>query len=175
MEASDHAGYLTVTFPTDGRETTRTCNSSTMTEHGFAERPTVDVLDSTWVHARAAAVGTMIADPARWRRWWPGLDLAADELRGPQGVRWTVRRVADVPQARLHGTGEIWLQPSDDGVVVHFFLRLDPAPGHTVGAKAVAELTRRYRAQAKRAAWEISDTLDPDRFARHTSAGHASV
>lgn len=141
-----------------------------MPEH----EPAVDLLDSTWVHGRAAAVGALIAEPANWRRWWPGLDLVADELRGPQGVRWTVRRVAEVPAARLRGTGEIWLQPSDDGVVVHFFLRLDPAPGCSIDARSVAGFARAYRARSKRAVWDISDTLDPDRFTRHTSSGHAS-
>lgn len=137
--------------------------------------PVVDVLDSTWVHARAAAVGSLLADPAHWRRWWPGLDLVADEQRGPQGVRWTVRRVAEVPAASLRGSGEIWLQPADDGVIVHFFLRLDPAPGCSISDREVTAFARAYRRRSKRAVWEIADRLDPDRFARHTSAGHVSV
>lgn len=139
------------------------------------EDPRVDVLDSTWIHARAAVVGAALAEPASWRQWWPGLDLVADELRGPEGVRWTVRSVREAPEARLRGDAEIWLQPADDGVVVHFFLRVDPAPGCEISDREAAAVARSYRTHCKQAFWALADRLDPDRFTRHTSIAHASA
>ncbi len=87
--------------------------------------PVVDIMDSTWVRARPQAVGVIVADPTLWRRWWPGLDLAATEQRGEKGIRWDVASVDGV--AGMTGTAELWLQAQGDGVVVHFFLRLDPS------------------------------------------------
>lgn len=135
----------------------------------------IDVLDSTWIKARAATVGAVIADPGNWRRWWPGLDLHADELRGEQGVRWTVRGVAEHPDLALRGSAEIWLQPADDGVIVHFFLKLDPTPPREVPLPVAERMHRTYRRLAKRAFWAVADQLDPQRFTRHTSASHTTI
>ncbi len=135
--------------------------------------PLVDVMDSTWVRARAQAVGAIVADPALWRRWWPGLELVAYEQRGERGVRWDVRSVTGYPG--LTGTAELWLQGQGDGVVAHFFLRLDAAPGAAVGAPDVERIAWRYRRHTKQALWTLADQLDPGRLDRHTSVTHASL
>ncbi len=130
-------------------------------------------MDSTWLRARPQAVGVIIADPALWRRWWPGLDLVADEQRAERGIRWDVRSVDGFPG--LTGTAELWLQAQGEGVVAHFFLRLDPSTGGQVTGSDVERIRWRYRRHTKKALWALADQLDPGRLDRHTSATHTSL
>jgi hypothetical protein len=75
----------------------------------------------------------------------------------------------------LAGTAEVWLEPMFEGVVAHFFLRLDPAPGRQIGRRLRERVTREYRQLTKQQFWALADQLDPSRMDRHTSASHASV
>src|SRR5438105_13895363 len=109
----------------------------------LADVPEIDVMDSTWVAARPQTVAAVVSQPANWRRWWPELRLSVDEWRGVKGVRWAVRSVDGHPG--LAGTAEIWLEKSHDGVVTHFFLRLEPAPGHTLSRRASKSIVRSTR------------------------------
>lgn len=135
--------------------------------------PLIDVMDSTWVRARPQAVGAVVADASLWTRWWPGLALAPVEFRGDKGVRWDVSSVQDFPG--LTGTAELYLQAQGDGVVAHFFLRLDEADGTVVTPHDIERLRTRYRRYSKRALWGLGDQLDPGRLDRHTSATHTAV
>jgi hypothetical protein len=136
--------------------------------------PLIDVVDSTWFAARPATVAAIVAEPANWRRWWPDLALEVDEWRSHKGVRWLVPAVGGAG-AGLAGSAEIWLEPMFDGVVVHFFLRLDAPPGRTLGHRRRERLTDEYRRSTKRAFWALADRLDPGRLVRHTSAPHEPV
>ncbi|HEY2165969.1 MAG TPA: polyketide cyclase / dehydrase and lipid transport [Jatrophihabitantaceae bacterium] len=124
--------------------------------------PDIDVVDSTWIAARPAVVAAVVSEPANWRRWWPDLDLQVDEWRGEKGVRWTVRRTA----AGHVGSMEIWLEPAHDGVVAHYFLRLDAADGAHIGAARARRVADRQRRRVKQALWRVADELDPGRIAR---------
>ena len=126
--------------------------------------PEIDVMDSTWLAARPQAVAAVVAQPANWRVWWPQLDLVVDQWRGVKGVRWTVRSVRG--HAGLRGSAEIWLEASHDGVVAHFFLRLDPEAGTVLRPRERDRLVRACRLAAKRAFWTLADDLDPGRAAR---------
>jgi hypothetical protein len=126
--------------------------------------PDIDVMDSTWLAARPSSVAAVIAQPANWRAWWPQLNLVVDEWRGVKGVRWTVRSVRG--HAGLTGTAEVWLEQSHDGVVAHFFLRLDAADGRAVPRRSRDRLVRECRLAAKRAFWAMADDLDPGRSGR---------
>ncbi len=130
--------------------------------------PAIDVVDSTWFAARPGAVAAIVAEPANWRRWWPDLALEVDEWRNEKGVRWLVPSVAGVGTG-LAGSAEVWLEPMFEGVVVHFFLRLDPAPGRRMGGRQRERVADRYRRRTKQAFWSLADQLDPSRVARHTS------
>ena len=112
---------------------------------------------------RPAEVAAIIAEPANWRRWWPRLDVAVDEWRGDKGVRWLV---GPSEGATVRGSMEVWLEPAFDGVVVHYFLRLDGADGRPVPRRRIRRLERRYRTGAKALFWAIGDQLDPARLAR---------
>jgi hypothetical protein len=124
--------------------------------------PAIDVVDSTWICARPGVVATIVAEPANWRRWWPELDLETDELRGDKGVRWTVRPTP----AGESGSMEIWLEPAFDGVVLHYFLRLDAAGGQPMGRRRQTRLTHFHRRRAKLSFWALADQLDPGRTTR---------
>jgi hypothetical protein len=136
--------------------------------------PSIDVVDSTWFAASPAAVAAIVAEPANWRRWWPDLLLEVDEWRGPKGIRWLVPSVAG-SGAGLAGSAEVWLEPMFDGVVAHFFLRLEPPPGRRLTRRRQERITDHYRRRTKQAFWALADELDPGRVARHTSTDHALV
>ncbi|MCU1659779.1 MAG: hypothetical protein JWO57_4435 [Pseudonocardiales bacterium] len=128
--------------------------------------PDIDVVDSTWICARPSVVAAAVAEPANWRRWWPDLELVVDEWRGPKGVRWTVRST----RRGEAGSMEVWLEPAHDGVVAHYFLRLDLADGAAMSPRRKARATDSYRRQAKRAFWALGDQLDPGRIGRVEAA-----
>jgi hypothetical protein len=131
--------------------------------------PTIDVVDSTWFAARPTAVAAIVAEPGNWRRWWPTLELTVDEWRGIKGVRWTVRS-ATGRAAGTSGTAEVWLEPMHDGVVAHFFLRLDPLDGAPLSRARIERITREYRERTKQVFWTLADQLDPGRLDRLTGA-----
>jgi hypothetical protein len=79
---------------------------------------TVHVADDTFVAAAPEVVAAAVHDPARWRRWWPDLEVTSTRDRGVKGHQWLVG-------GPLQGTAEIWLEPWRDGTVLHLFLRLD--------------------------------------------------
>ncbi len=79
-----------------------------------------------------------------------------------KGVRWLVRSAQG---GRFAGSMEIWLEPVADGVVAHYFLRLD-ATGEAPSTRECERLVHQYRTQTKRAMWSVSDTVDPGRIAR---------
>jgi hypothetical protein len=121
--------------------------------------PQIDVIDETWIRAAPSAVEAAVADPANWRRWWPELVLAVDELRGPLGVRWWVRPSGD---PALAGSMEIWLQPDGDGVILHYFLRLDPVRP-ALPEKVARRVKRRHELRSKRSFFALKDQLEAPR------------
>jgi hypothetical protein len=129
--------------------------------------PTIDVVDSTWFAARPTAVAAIVAEPANWRRWWPALELTVVEWRGVKGVRWTVD-AATGRAAGTSGSAEVWLEPVHDGVVAHFFLRLEPVGGAALSRARIERITREYRQRTKQVFWALADQLDPGRLDRLT-------
>lgn len=124
--------------------------------------PDIDVVDSTWLNARPATVAAIVAEPANWRRWWPDLTVDVHEWRGDKGVRWHVVS----PDDHATGTMEIWLEPSCDGVVLHYFLRLDADAGTRLSARRCRRAVAARRHAAKRLFWGLGDQLDPGRTTR---------
>jgi hypothetical protein len=89
-------------------------------EPAGAPRFALDIADDTFVVASRATVAERVRDPASWRAWWPDLRLTVTADRGLKGMQWSVRGAAV-------GTMEIWLEPWGDGVVLHWYLRAEPA------------------------------------------------
>jgi hypothetical protein len=134
--------------------------------------PEIDVVDSTWFAAPPATVAAIIADPSNWRRWWPDLTLEVDEWRNEKGVRWLVPSVSGAAHG-LAGSAEVWLEPMFEGVVAHFFLRLDPPPGQRLTKRRRQRITDACRRRTKATFWTLADQLDPARVARLTSPSPA--
>ena len=114
--------------------------------------PTIHQVDDSWIDAPPARVASAVADPRRWLDWWPSLELEVARDRGLKGIQWQVH-------GRYRGSVEIWLEPVSGGVVLHHFLRLDPAEG-TMSRRAARVATRRFTWHAKRVFWRLKDELE---------------
>lgn len=127
----------------------------------------VDLVDETYVVVERAQIARVVADPLRWRQWWPSLELAVFMDRGLDGVRWSVT-------GELIGSAEIWLEAQGDGVVVHYYLRGEPTvpgspttarslPDSSRGRREMDRLRRRHALAWKRIVWSLKDELEGDR------------
>ncbi len=118
----------------------------------------IQVADETFVAADPVAVGKAVADRASWLRWWPDLGLHVVEDRGPLGVRWAVT-------GALTGTMEVWLEPSLDGVLLHYFLHAEPAgvSAWQLARMNLAKMTHRRRVAGKNMAFEVKEALERNR------------
>lgn len=118
----------------------------------------IQIADETFVAADGARVGAAVADPSCWRRWWPDLRLQVVEDRADKGIRWAVT-------GALTGTMEIWLEPSLDGVVLHYFLHAEPTgvAAWQLAKLNLAKMTHRRRVAGKKMAFEVKTTLERSR------------
>ena len=118
----------------------------------------IQVADETFVAADPIEVGRAIADAANWRRWWPDLRLQVVEDRAEKGIRWAVT-------GALTGTMEIWLEPSLDGVVLHYFLHAEPSgvAAWQLAKLNLTKMTHRRRVAGKKMAFEVKTTLERSR------------
>jgi hypothetical protein len=118
----------------------------------------IQIADQTFVAADPADVGTAVADPASWRRWWPDLRLNVVEERGEKGIRWTVT-------GALTGTMEVWLEPMLDGVILHYFLHAEPAgvAAWQLAKMNIAKCNHERRVAGKRMAFEVKAKLERSR------------
>ena len=127
----------------------------------------VDLVDETYVVVERGRLAAVIADPSRWRQWWPSLDLTVFMDRGLDGIRWSIT-------GELIGSAEIWLEVYGDGVLVHYYLRGEPTvPGSATAARSLPDSARgrreldrlrRHHAIAwKRVVWSLKDEMEGDR------------
>lgn len=118
----------------------------------------IQVADETFVAAAGAKVGAAVADPARWRRWWPDLRLEVIEDRADKGIRWAV-------SGPLTGTMEIWLEPMLDGVLLHYFLHAEPAGASAadLAGMNLAKLVHQRRVAGKKMSFEVKGELEATR------------
>ncbi len=118
----------------------------------------IQIADETFIAADGALVGAAIADQSQWRRWWPDLHLQVTEDRAEKGMRWAVT-------GALTGTMEIWLEPSLDGVVLHYFLHAEPtgATAWELARMNLAKMTHRRRVAGKKMAFGLKTTLEESR------------
>jgi hypothetical protein len=114
----------------------------------------IQVADETFVVGDSAAVGAAVGDRSSWRRWFPDLMLEVVEDRADRGIRWTVA-------GALNGTMEVWLEPSLDGVILHYFLHAEPPVGS--GKVDLADRNHRRRVAGKRMAFEVKNALEASR------------
>lgn len=113
--------------------------------------PSIDIACDDFVVAEPAYVAARLGDRALWHEWWPGLELTPYEERGLKGVRWTVA-------GEVSGTAELWLERVRDGVVVHWYLRADPA-----GRRSPRRIRDAYVAAYRARLWAFKDEIEGDR------------
>ena len=116
----------------------------------------IQVADQTFVAAPAAKVAAVVASPSRWRNWWPDLTLGVQEDRGENGIRWTVA-------GALSGTMEVWLEPSLDGVILHYFLHAEPTGQAYDGPRDLLAAIRSRRVAGRRMSFDVKGTLEAGR------------
>ncbi|MGO9384028.1 MAG: polyketide cyclase / dehydrase and lipid transport [Mycobacterium sp.] len=118
----------------------------------------IQIADQTYIAAAGARVGAALADQSCWRRWWPDLRLQVVEDRAEKGIRWVVT-------GALTGTMEVWLEPSMDGVVLHYLLHAEPTglAAWQMAKLNLATLTHRRRVAGKKMAFEVKRTLERSR------------
>jgi hypothetical protein len=122
--------------------------------------PTVDLIDETYLVVDRNVLADVVHDPQRWRAWWPGFVLTVFMDRGPDGIRWSV-------SGPVVGSAELWLEAYGDGVLVHFYLRVDPAGGPAQasrsGARQADRLRRKYAVAWKQQVNALKDELERGR------------
>jgi ribosome-associated toxin RatA of RatAB toxin-antitoxin module len=124
--------------------------------------PTLDISCDDMVVADPAYVAERLGSDTLWREWWPELTLTPSERRGAEGVRWAVTGAAI-------GTAEWWLERVRDGVVVHWYLRVDPA--RPVRGRALTRLRERYVTQYRERLWAFKDEAETGRAAGERRTG----
>ncbi|MET7770323.1 polyketide cyclase / dehydrase and lipid transport [Nocardia sp. NPDC005366] len=124
----------------------------------------IQVADQTFVAAEGAAVAEVLGGATNWRKWWPDLTLEVREDRGDKGFRWTV-------SGALTGTMEVWLQPSLDGVILHYFLHAEPEGAERMSPRELLAVNRARRVAGKQMSFEIKARLEAGRPAGVTPAG----
>ena len=115
----------------------------------------VDVMDETFLVVERPVLAARFARTEHWPVLWPDLALTVFTDRGDAGIRWSVT-------GEWVGSMEVWLEEVGDGVVLHQFLRLDPATGHLSRREGAREAMRRQRA-AKRIAFALKAELEAGR------------
>lgn len=101
-----------------------------------------------YIACRPGPLRSIVADPGSWRICWPELGLTPTGDR-PQNLTWRV------DGAEL-GTAEWYLEPLGHGVVVHWFLRVMPAPTRLRRWWQRRRLER-VAAGYRRRIWELKD------------------
>jgi ribosome-associated toxin RatA of RatAB toxin-antitoxin module len=124
--------------------------------------PSLDISCDDLVVADPAYVAARLGADTLWREWWPELTLTPSERRGLEGVRWAVTGAAI-------GTAEWWLEPVRDGVVVHWYLRVDPAKRSST--RSLNKLKERYVARYRNRIWRFKDEVESGRAAGERSTG----
>jgi hypothetical protein len=136
--------------------------------------PALDISCDDLVVADPAYVAQRLGSDTLWREWWPDLTLTPTERRGLEGVRWTVTGAAV-------GTAEWWLEAVRDGVVVHWYLRVDPArPQRSrkeLGGRGLARIKEGYVRSYRKHLWAFKDEVEAGRAAgeRRTQSEPAIV
>lgn len=123
-------------------------------------QPQVHLIDETWIDAPPVTVSAAVSDPANWQPWWPYLRLTVTRDRGLKGMQFAAAPAPGGGWPALAGTVEIWLEPFKSGVILHHFLRLEPADGGRLPARVARRCNRRAGWHAKQVFWRLKDQLE---------------
>ena len=124
----------------------------------------IDITDDTFILTSISAVAEVVRDQERWRIWWPDRVLTVYSDRGEKGLRWTVA-------GEFVGSSEIWIEESAPGVIVHYYLRVDPTregssllkssiTGSPRSERYLQKVRHRQVTSWKRIIWQVKDDLE---------------
>ena len=124
----------------------------------------MEIVDETVIVVRQGTLATVVADRARWRGWWPGLEATVVVDGGLDGLQWRL-------DGGLVGRAEVALTPVREGVLLRYVLAADPAapgsrtaprrlPDSPHGRRELAALRRRHALAWKAAVWSLKDELE---------------
>jgi hypothetical protein len=116
--------------------------------------PAIHILDESFVVAAADRLRADWCDERAWARLLPGTTLECYADRGLRGKRWQLH-------GRLLGTAEVWLQSLPTGVLVHVYVRADPATPLRPGR--VRRLHERTARDLKRFGFQVKDAAEGTR------------
>ncbi len=122
--------------------------------------PAVNIIDESFVVASPLRMRTDWCDEQRWSALLPETRLECYQDRGLLGKRW---RLA----GRLVGTAEVWLESLPTGVLVHVYVRADPA--RRLRAGQVRRLRTRLAFDLKRFGFAVKDAAEGARRAGQSS------
>jgi hypothetical protein len=115
----------------------------------------IDLVDETFIAASPAVVAAVVADPARWRAWWPQRRVEVFMDRGLKGQRWSIA-------GDLVGSAEIWLESYRDGVILHYYVRADPpdVEPDSLSPRRADRIRRREALSWKTLVWALKAELE---------------
>lgn len=127
----------------------------------------IDLVDETYIVVEPSVIAGIVAEQHRWRQWWPDLELTVFMDRGLEGIRWSVA-------GPVVGSTELWLEAHGDGVIVHYYLRVEPTvPGTRTQPRTLPDsprsrrhlraLERHHALRWKRTIWALKDELEAGR------------
>ena len=125
-----------------------------------AAPPAIHILDESFVAASPRRLRTDWCDERSWEQMLPATRLRCYEDRGRLGKRWRL-------EGRLRGTAEVWLESLPTGVLVHVYVRADPA--RPVRPGGLSRLHRRIARELKRFGFAVKDAAEGDRPAGQSS------
>lgn len=109
-------------------------------------------MQETFVAAPPRTVAERLARPDARAALWPDLTVTVAQERGLEGQRYLV-------DGAWRGSAELWLSGCLDGVLVHAYLRVDPARPVRDARRAA----RRRQESMRRALWALADELTAGR------------
>jgi len=119
----------------------------------------VDLVDDTFIAAQPQALADVVADPKRWRRWWPARQLEVFMDRGVKGQRWSIA-------GDLVGSSEVWIEAYRDGAILHYYVRADPGGadrGERLSSRRADRIRRAEAQQWKRNVWQLKREMEAGR------------
>ena len=109
----------------------------------------VDLVDESFVRARPTVLRAVLEDPRLDALVWPGHEVSVTRDRGHKGRHYAVA-------GRITGVAEVWLEPFDDGTIVHHYVQARTSDRW----RSPSAVARRHAHAWKREITAIKDELE---------------
>ena len=120
----------------------------------------VDLVDESFVRARPTVLRAVLEDPRLDALVWPGHEVSVTRDRGHKGRHYAVA-------GRITGVAEVWLEPFDDGTIVHHYVR---GTTRALTARSARAAVAAHRRRFKIVLNAVKDALEADTLSSWTNA-----